>query len=218
MAATSARAAVGRPGLHAGRGAVLLALGGLLLALRAAGEQLGWGSAPVTRRGGGAGAALYADRAEPVGRVRVWPVRCPGAWPRCRRATRRAMPFLTGVLAVAIASCTAPFMGAALGFAIDARAPQALAVFAPWHRHGPAPPAGRLGAAVAGWLPRPVRGWTPSAAPWPSHVCHRGMAGGCWASKAASTAQAPCWHCWWRQQRGVGPDTAGPHALSWCRC
>ncbi|MGH8820480.1 MAG: protein-disulfide reductase DsbD family protein, partial [Rhodoferax sp.] len=38
--------------------------------------------------------------------------------------------FLSGVLAVAIASpCTAPFMGAALGFAVDLPAAQALAVF-----------------------------------------------------------------------------------------
>ena len=39
--------------------------------------------------------------------------------------------FLSGVLAVAIASpCTAPFMGASLGFAIDMPAAQALTVFA----------------------------------------------------------------------------------------
>jgi thiol:disulfide interchange protein len=39
--------------------------------------------------------------------------------------------FLTGVLAVAVASpCTAPFMGASLGLAVSLPAAQALAVFA----------------------------------------------------------------------------------------
>ncbi|MDP3627136.1 MAG: thioredoxin family protein, partial [Hydrogenophaga sp.] len=59
--------------------------------------------------------------------------------------------FLTGVLAVAIASpCTAPFMGAALGFAIDMPAPQALAVFA------------ALGVGMA--VPYLLAAWVPAVA------------------------------------------------------
>jgi thiol:disulfide interchange protein len=68
--------------------------------------------------------------------------------------------FLTGVLAVAIASpCTAPFMGASLGFAIAMPAPQALAVFA----------ALGVGMALpyllAAWVPAVVR-WLPRPGPW----------------------------------------------------
>ena len=60
---------------------------------------------------------------------------------------------LTGVLAVAIASpCTAPFMGAALGFAIDMPAPQALAVFA------------ALGVGMA--LPYLLAAWVPAVVRW----------------------------------------------------
>ncbi|MFZ3123588.1 MAG: thioredoxin family protein, partial [Acidovorax sp.] len=65
--------------------------------------------------------------------------------------------FLSGVLAVAIASpCTAPFMGASLGFAVGMPAAQALAVFAALGL-GMALPylAASLVPAVAGWLPRP---------------------------------------------------------------
>jgi thiol:disulfide interchange protein DsbD len=65
--------------------------------------------------------------------------------------------FLTGVLAVAIASpCTAPFMGASLGLAISLPAAQALAIFAVLGL-GMALPylAASLVPAVARWLPRP---------------------------------------------------------------
>ena len=103
----------------------------LLLALRAAGEQLGWGfqlqsPAVVT----GARGALLRARAQPVGRVRVRDARAvvrgrlDGAEPHART------PSLSGVLAVVIASpCTAPFMGAALGFALSQPAALTLAVF-----------------------------------------------------------------------------------------
>ena len=59
-----------------------------------------------------------------------------------------ANAFLSGVLAVAIASpCTAPFMGASLGFAIGLPAVQALLVFAALGLgHGPALSRGQLGA------------------------------------------------------------------------
>jgi thiol:disulfide interchange protein DsbD len=59
--------------------------------------------------------------------------------------------FLTGVLAVAIASpCTAPFMGASLGLAIGLPAAQALAIFA------------ALGIGLA--LPYLAAGWIPAVA------------------------------------------------------
>src|SRR2546427_6205749 len=55
----------------------------------------------------------------------------PGRWAAAHARHPVADAFLSGVLAVAIASpCTAPFMGASLGFAIDMPALQALTVFA----------------------------------------------------------------------------------------
>jgi thiol:disulfide interchange protein len=69
----------------------------------------------------------------------------------------RVDAFFSGVLAVAIASpCTAPFMGASLGFALGLPAWQALAVFAALGI-GMALPylAASLVPAVANWLPRP---------------------------------------------------------------
>src|SRR6185369_5612554 len=61
--------------------------------------------------------------------------------------------FLTGVLAVAVASpCTAPFMGASLGLAISLPAVQALLIFAV------------LGLGLA--LPYLAAGWIPAVARW----------------------------------------------------
>jgi thiol:disulfide interchange protein DsbD len=61
--------------------------------------------------------------------------------------------FLSGVLAVAIASpCTAPFMGASLGYAIGLPAAQALAIF------------GALGFGLA--LPYLLASWVPQVAQW----------------------------------------------------
>jgi thiol:disulfide interchange protein len=55
----------------------------------------------------------------------------PGSWAAARARHPAADSFLTGVLAVAVASpCTAPFMGAALGAALTWPTAQALLVFA----------------------------------------------------------------------------------------
>jgi thiol:disulfide interchange protein DsbD len=108
-----------------------LALGALMLALRAAGEQLGWGfqlQSPAVVAGLAALftviglnlAGLFEFRQFLPSRVASMEARHPAA-----------NAFLSGVLAVAIASpCTAPFMGASLGFAIGLPAVQALLVFA----------------------------------------------------------------------------------------
>jgi thiol:disulfide interchange protein DsbD len=108
-----------------------LLLGGLLLGLRAAGEQLGWGfqlqSPPVV-----AGLALLftllgLNLAGVFEFGQMVPGRLAG-W-QSRHATVNAG--LSGVLAVAVASpCTAPFMGTSLGLAIGLPTPHALAVFA----------------------------------------------------------------------------------------
>jgi thiol:disulfide interchange protein/DsbC/DsbD-like thiol-disulfide interchange protein len=108
-----------------------LLLGGLLLGLRAAGEQLGWGfqlqSPPVV-----AGLALLftllgLNLAGVFEFGQMVPSGLAG-W-QSRHATVNAG--LSGVLAVAVASpCTAPFMGTSLGLAIALPTAHALAVFA----------------------------------------------------------------------------------------
>lgn len=81
----------------------------------------------------------------------------PGRWAAAHARHPVADAFLSGVLAVAIASpCTAPFMGASLGFAIDMPALQALTVFAALGL-GMALPylLASFVPAVVRWLPRP---------------------------------------------------------------
>jgi thiol:disulfide interchange protein/DsbC/DsbD-like thiol-disulfide interchange protein len=132
-------------------------LGGLLLALRAGGEQLGWGfqlQSPVLVAGL---AVLFTVIA-----LNLFGLFEIGMLLPSRAATAQARnptlnSFLSGVLAVAIASpCTAPFMGASLGLAVALPAGQALLVFATIGL-GMALPylAASLTPAVARLLPRP---------------------------------------------------------------
>ena len=135
-AARHRRASLRAHGAAFAAGVVLcfVLLAGLLLALRAAGAQLGWGfqlQTPWVIAAlmllffviglnligafefvlGGSLASVGAGRREPAGGL--------GA------------SFATGLLAVVVAApCTAPFMGAALGYAVTQSAPIALAVFA----------------------------------------------------------------------------------------
>ena len=107
-----------------------LALGGLLLALRAAGEQLGWGfqlQSPAMVAGLAVlFTAIGLNLAGLFEFGRVLPASLAGLQLRHPLADA----FLTGVLAVAVASpCTAPFMGASLGLAIGLPTTQALGVF-----------------------------------------------------------------------------------------
>jgi thiol:disulfide interchange protein len=119
-------------GLLYSAGVVLsfLALGGLLLALRAAGEQLGWGfqlQSPLVVAGL---AALFTLIGLNLAGLFEFGNFLPGRVANLEARNPGANAFLTGVLATAIASpCTAPFMGAALGFAVGLPAMQALAVF-----------------------------------------------------------------------------------------
>ena len=108
-----------------------MAIGGLMLALRATGEQLGWGfqlqSPPVVA----ALAALFTLLAlNLVGLFEVGNI-LPSRLASLQAHHPVVDSFLTGVLAVAVASpCTAPFMGASLGYAIALPAAQALGIFA----------------------------------------------------------------------------------------
>jgi thiol:disulfide interchange protein DsbD len=108
-----------------------LALAGLLLALRAGGEQLGWGF-QLQSPGFVAGLAILFSL---IGLNLAGVFELGNLLPSSLAAARARHPVvdsaLTGVLAVAVASpCTAPFMGASLGLAVTLPTGQALAIFA----------------------------------------------------------------------------------------
>lgn len=122
-----------RSGLAYTAGVVLsfVALGGLLLALRATGEQLGWGfqlqSPPVII----ALAVLFTLLALNLAGVFEFGMFLPDHLANLQSAHGTLNAALSGVLAVAIASpCTAPFMGASLGLAIAWPTALALPIFA----------------------------------------------------------------------------------------
>ncbi|MBS7351113.1 MAG: thioredoxin family protein [Comamonas sp.] len=143
-------------------GAVLsfVALGGLLLGLRAAGEQLGWGFQLQSPWVVAALALLFTVLALNLAGLFEFGQMLPSSLASMQMRHPVADAFLSGVLAVAVASpCTAPFMGASLGFAVALPAAQALAIFA----------ALGLGMALPyvllSWLPALVR-WLPRPGAW----------------------------------------------------
>ncbi|HWI83202.1 protein-disulfide reductase DsbD family protein, partial [Ramlibacter sp.] len=106
------------------------ALGGLMLALRAAGEQLGWGFQLQSPGVVAALAALFTLIGLNLAGVFHFGHVLPSRVATLEARHPAANAFLSGVLAVAVASpCTAPFMGASLGLAIGLPALQALLVF-----------------------------------------------------------------------------------------
>jgi len=108
-----------------------LALGGLLLGLRAAGEQLGWGFQLQSPAMVSMLAALFTLLGLNLAGVFEIGSVLPGRWAAMHLRHPVLDAFFSGVLAVGVAApCTAPFMGAALGFAIDMPPLQALGVFA----------------------------------------------------------------------------------------
>ncbi len=148
-----------RAGLAYTAGVVLsfLALGGLVLALRAAGEQLGWGFQLQSPAVVAALAALFTLLGLNLAGVFEFGALLPSTVASAQVRHPVGNAFLSGVLAVAIASpCTAPFMGASLGLAVTLPPAQALLVFAVLGA-GMALPylAASFVPAVARWLPRP---------------------------------------------------------------
>ncbi|MBV8621232.1 MAG: thioredoxin family protein [Curvibacter sp.] len=107
-----------------------LALGALMLSLRAGGDQLGWGfqlQSPAVVAALAALFTLIGLNLAGVFELGHW---LPGNLASTRLRHPLADSALSGVLAVAIASpCTAPFMGASLGLTLTLPAVQALAVF-----------------------------------------------------------------------------------------
>ena len=108
-----------------------LTLAGLLLALRAGGAELGWGfqlqsPAFVTLL-----AALFFLMALNLFGVFEWGGFAQSMTSNVSAQGRYADAFLAGVLATVVATpCTAPFMGAAVGFTLAQPAAISLAVFA----------------------------------------------------------------------------------------
>ena len=133
----------------AGVVASFLALGGLMLALRAGGEQLGWGFQLQSPTVIAVLAVLFTlIGLNLMGLLEVGNL-LPGNLASLQLRHPLGDAFLSGVLAVAIASpCTAPFMGASLGYAIALPAAQALGIFA------------ALGLGLA--LPYLAASWVPS--------------------------------------------------------
>jgi thiol:disulfide interchange protein DsbD len=105
-------------------------LGATIVGLRAAGEQLGWGfqlqsPAVVTVL-----AVLFFVMALNLSGVFEFGSLLPSGVASWSHANRDANAFASGVLAVAIASpCTAPFMGAAVGYALSQQAQVTLGIF-----------------------------------------------------------------------------------------
>jgi thiol:disulfide interchange protein len=122
-----------RSGIAYFAGVVLsfVALGALFLALRATGEQLGWGfqlQNPLVVAGL---AVLFTVLGLNLAGLFEFGSVLPSSIAAARAKNPTVDSFLSGVLAVAVASpCTAPFMGASLGFALGLPAWEALLIFA----------------------------------------------------------------------------------------
>ncbi|HEY0202396.1 MAG TPA: thioredoxin family protein, partial [Burkholderiaceae bacterium] len=107
-----------------------LALGGLMLALRAAGEAVGWGFQLQSPAFVAALAALFTLIGLNLAGLFEFGSLLPSRMAALQTHHPVADALLSGVLAVALASpCTAPFMGASLGLAVGLPAAQALLVF-----------------------------------------------------------------------------------------
>lgn len=135
----------------AGVVASFAALGLLVVALRGAGQQLGWGF--QLQMPGVVAALAVLFTLIGLNLTGVFEVRqlIPTRLASLQSSHPVLNSFLSGVLAVVVASpCTAPFMGAALGFAVGLPAAQALLIFA------------ALGAGMA--LPYLVASWVPAFA------------------------------------------------------
>jgi thiol:disulfide interchange protein DsbD len=145
----------------------LLGLGATLLALRAAGEAVGWGFQLQSPWVVAALALLFALIAL---NLMGWvdPSRWfPAGWGQWSSRHPTMDAFLTGLLSVLVAApCSAPFMGASLGLAVTLPWHQAMAVFA-MLGIGLAGPYGLVAhfPVLARWVPRPGR-WMNRLRQW----------------------------------------------------
>ena len=131
--------------------ASFLALGALMLGLRAAGEQLGWGFQLQSPAVVASLAVLFTVLGLNLAGLFEFGKFLPSSVASKQARNPAVNAFLSGVLAVAIASpCTAPFMGASLGLAVGLPAVQALLVF------------GAIGVGMA--APYLLASWVPAVA------------------------------------------------------
>ena len=108
-----------------------LVLAGLLLALRAGGTELGWGFQMQSPAFVTLLAALFLLMALNLFGVFEWGGFAQSMTSSVSAEGRYADAFLAGVLATVVATpCTAPFMGAAVGFTLAQPAAISLAIFA----------------------------------------------------------------------------------------
>jgi cytochrome c biogenesis protein CcdA len=162
------------------------ALGGALLALRGAGELLGWGfqlQNPWLVAGLAWLFTVIALNLFGLFEMRLW---LPQRALAMRVNNPQVDAFLSGVLATAVASpCTAPFMGASLGLAIALPTAQAMAVFFKcWFGHGQPLLVSQLGARRSEPLtaPRGMDGDVQATHGLP-HAGHRGVVAlGLWSA------------------------------------
>ena len=106
------------------------AVGSALLVLRGAGEQIGWGFQMQSAAVNLALALLMLAIALNLLGVYEFGARLAGAGGSLASGGDRKTAFFTGLLAVVVATpCTAPFMAAALGYALVQPAAVALAIF-----------------------------------------------------------------------------------------
>ncbi|MFY7982926.1 MAG: protein-disulfide reductase DsbD family protein [Burkholderiaceae bacterium] len=111
-------------------GLSFVALAAVLLALRASGEQLGWGFQLQSPPFVAALALLFTLMGMNLLGQFEFAMMVPSRWAAARARHPVVDHFLTGVLAVVVASpCTAPFMGASLGVAVTLPTLPALGIF-----------------------------------------------------------------------------------------
>lgn len=144
-----------------------LAMASLLLALRAAGEALGWGFQLQTPWLVALLVYLFFALGLSMSGLLEFGARWAGVGQQLTEKSGHSGSFFTGVLAVIVASpCTAPFMGAALGFALVQPPLIALTIFAALGLGMAAPFMLLVGIpALAGMLPKPGA-WMSSFKEW----------------------------------------------------
>jgi thiol:disulfide interchange protein DsbD len=153
--AAGSRSAMRQHGALYALGVVLsfLFLAALLVLLKSLGNEIGWGFQLQSPVFVGMLALLFLALALNLSGAFEFGSLLPAGLAGIGHGRPRADAFLTGVLAVAVASpCTAPFMGAALGYALAGGAVEGLAVFT------------SLGAGMA--LPYLVLSWNPGWLKW----------------------------------------------------
>ena len=104
---------------------------GLILALKSAGQAVGWGFQLQSTEFVGLLALLFFAMGLALSGLAELGTSFMGLGGSLTQGTNHKSSFFTGVLAVVVASpCTAPFMGTALGFALTQNTVTALSVFA----------------------------------------------------------------------------------------